>query len=89
VYPAEQLPYIVSGGLVGVVLVGLGGMLWLSADIRDEWGELHEIARLLGADNAERAGERALAGMEDVGSETSEADNGSSGGRVRRRPVTN
>lgn len=52
-YPAEQLPYIISGGLGGVALVGIGVMLWLSADLRDEWSELHEIARHLGADGDE------------------------------------
>jgi len=36
-YPAEQLPYLISGGLVGVLLVAGGGTLWLSADLRDEW----------------------------------------------------
>ncbi len=54
VYPAEQLPYIISAGLGGVALIGIGAMLWLSADLRDEWTELHEIARLLGADGAEQ-----------------------------------
>lgn len=43
----EQLPYILSGGLGGVCFVGVGAMLWLSADLRDEWTELHEIARRL------------------------------------------
>ena len=47
VYPAEQLPFVVSGGLGGVCLIGIGVMLWLSADLRDEWSELHEIARRL------------------------------------------
>jgi hypothetical protein len=47
VFPAEQLPYIISGGLVGACFVGIGAMLWLSADLRDEWTELHEIARHL------------------------------------------
>jgi len=57
VYPAEQLPYIISGGLGGVALIGIGAMLWLSADLRDEWTELHEIARLLGGeDEASEAG---------------------------------
>jgi hypothetical protein len=37
VFVAEQMPYIVSGGLVGLFFLGLGAMLWLSADIRDEW----------------------------------------------------
>jgi hypothetical protein len=42
-YPAEQLPYVVSGGLVGVLLVAGGGTLWLSADLRDEWLVLADI----------------------------------------------
>ena len=42
-YPAEQLPYVVSGGLVGLVAIGIGGTLWLSADLRDEWLKLSEI----------------------------------------------
>ena len=46
--PTEQLPYIISGGLGGICLVGIGVMLWLSADLRDEWTELHEIARRVG-----------------------------------------
>jgi hypothetical protein len=44
VLPAAQLPYVVSGGLGGVFLLGLGAVLWLSADLRDEWRQLHEIA---------------------------------------------
>jgi hypothetical protein len=48
VYPAEQLPYIISAGIVGACLIGIGAMLWLSADLRDEWTELREIATLLG-----------------------------------------
>jgi hypothetical protein len=42
-YVAEQLPYIISGGLVGVFLLGVGGMLWLSADLRDEWRKLDDL----------------------------------------------
>ena len=49
--PTEQMPYIVSGGLGGICLIGIGVMLWLSADLRDEWSELHEIARHLGGEN--------------------------------------
>jgi hypothetical protein len=40
---AEQIPYVVSGGLGGLFLLGLGAMLWLSADMRDEWRVLEEI----------------------------------------------
>jgi hypothetical protein len=42
-YPAEQLPYILSGGVAGIFLLGLGAMLWLSADLRDEWNKLDRI----------------------------------------------
>jgi hypothetical protein len=51
VLPAAQIPYVISGGLGGVFLLGLGAVLWLSADLRDEWRQLHEIAgRLEGGD---------------------------------------
>jgi hypothetical protein len=46
-YTAEQLPYIVSGGLTGIFLLGVGGMLWLSADLRDEWRKLDDLDRTL------------------------------------------
>jgi hypothetical protein len=38
-YVAEQLPYIASGGLIGLFLLGVGGVLWISADLRDDWRE--------------------------------------------------
>lgn len=52
-FPAEQLPYIVSGGLLGIALIGIGLTSWLSADLRDEWRKLDRIERLLdrGADD--------------------------------------
>ena len=46
-YPAEQIPYIVSGGILGVFLLGTGATLWLSADLRDEWRKLDGIERAL------------------------------------------
>lgn len=46
-YPAGQLPYLLSGGLGGIFLLGLGGTLLLSADLRDEWGKLHRIERMM------------------------------------------
>jgi hypothetical protein len=46
-YTSEQLPYIVSGGLSGIFLLGLGGMFWLSADLRDEWRKLDDLDRTL------------------------------------------
>jgi hypothetical protein len=45
-YVSEQLPYIVSGGLAGIFLLGVGAVLWLSADLRDEWRELRALRTL-------------------------------------------
>jgi hypothetical protein len=47
IYTHEQIPYVVSGGLVGIFLLGLGAMLWVSADLRDEWRKLDAIDRHL------------------------------------------
>lgn len=44
---ARQLPYLISGGLLGIFLLGVGGMLWVSADLRDEWRELWKLRNLL------------------------------------------
>jgi hypothetical protein len=53
-FPAEQVPYLISGGLLGVFLLGLGAMFWLSADLRDEWRKLDRIeAALTGPAGAE------------------------------------
>jgi hypothetical protein len=41
-FVAAQIPYLVSGGLVGLFCLGLGGVLWLSADLRDEWCQLED-----------------------------------------------
>ena len=42
-YEAESLPYILSGGFFGLLALGAGGVLWLSADLRDEWRKLDSI----------------------------------------------
>jgi hypothetical protein len=41
----EQIPYLASGGLVGLFALGLGATLWLSADLRDEWRKLDDLHR--------------------------------------------
>jgi hypothetical protein len=46
-YPAEQMPYVLSAGIGGIFLLGIGAMLWLSADLRDEWRKLDRIERAL------------------------------------------
>lgn len=75
VYPAAQIPYVVSGGLIGIFLVGVGGVLWLSADLRDEWRELHRIEQHLAA--------RPL----DAEPVAPAATNGQPGRSIRNRPL--
>lgn len=40
---AAQVPYLVSGGLGGLSLIGVGAVFWLSADLRDEWRKLDDL----------------------------------------------
>ena len=42
-FPAKQLPYLISGGIAGVFILGVGALFWLSADMRDEWTKLDRI----------------------------------------------
>ena len=46
VYPAQQIPYVLSGGLAGMTLAGLGAALWVSADLKDEWLALRRLGRI-------------------------------------------
>jgi hypothetical protein len=51
---AEQLPYIVSAGLTGIFLLGVGAVMWITADLRDEWRELRRVGTLLERELSER-----------------------------------
>jgi hypothetical protein len=44
-YPAEQLPYIISGSIGGIFALALGRILWLSAVLRDEWRRVEAAIR--------------------------------------------
>lgn len=55
----EQIPYVVSGGLFGLLLILIGATVWLSADLHDEWAKL---------DRFEETVERAVAALESAGS---------------------
>jgi hypothetical protein len=44
---AKQMPYIVSGGMTGIFLLGLGALFWTSADLRTERGNLDAAAHHL------------------------------------------
>ncbi|MGQ0629717.1 MAG: hypothetical protein ACT4P1_01645 [Sporichthyaceae bacterium] len=53
---AEQVPYVISYGIGGLVLIVLGATLWLSADMNDEWRTLDRLegaARTAGVDLSE------------------------------------
>lgn len=39
----KQLPYLTSAGVSGIVLVAVGSVLWVSADLRDQWRELRLV----------------------------------------------
>jgi hypothetical protein len=42
-YTPDALAYLISGGLGGVFLLGVGGLLYSSADMHDEWRKLDRI----------------------------------------------
>lgn len=46
-FPAEQIPYVISGAVIGIALIGIGLTSWLSADLRDEWRKLDRIEQRL------------------------------------------
>src|SRR5256885_11317510 len=48
-YPAEQIPYVVSAGLGGLFLLGVGATLWHSADLRGEGRKLDPLQGKLDA----------------------------------------
>jgi hypothetical protein len=56
---AEQIPYIVSAGLTGIFLLGVGAVLWITADLRDEWRELRRVGTMLERELTARDSERA------------------------------
>ena len=46
---SEQIPYLVSGALVGLFALGIAATLWLSAELHDQWRKLDDIHRTLSA----------------------------------------
>ena len=46
-YLAKQLPFMMSGGVGGLFLLGVGALFWLSSDLRDEWTKLDRIEEAL------------------------------------------
>jgi len=81
--PTEQLPYLASGAVFGIFALGVGATLWLSADLRDEWRELHEIRRRLPEPAAE---EGPVAAVDLTAAPATAADDATA--RPRPLPVT-
>lgn len=55
-FVAKQMPYVVSGALFGIFMIGIAAAIWLSADLRDEWRELRGIRLELRAQTLAAAG---------------------------------
>jgi len=51
---AEQIPYVISAGLTGIFLLGVAAVMWITADLRDEWRELRRVGTLLERELTER-----------------------------------
>jgi hypothetical protein len=81
--PAGQIPYVISGGLGGVFLLGLGAVLWLSADLRDEWRELRDISHKI-----DGLGGAATTGPQAVPLSSNVADRDESNGQAPARRVS-
>ena len=45
--PSQQLPYIISGGIGSLFILGVAAALWISADLHDEWRKLDRLEEML------------------------------------------
>lgn len=62
---AEQIPYLASQTVGGLIAFGVATTLWISADLRDEWAKLDDIYRAVGAGaTSPNSPDGALAGQE-------------------------
>jgi hypothetical protein len=51
---AEQIPYVISCGVGGLFVLGIGAVLWISADLRDEWHKLDAVEDAIRAERSDR-----------------------------------
>jgi hypothetical protein len=71
----EQIPYVVSGAMFGLLLVLLGATIWLSADLRDEWVKLDRLEEAVTRTAAAlEAGERTASAATPAGHRATSAD---------------
>jgi hypothetical protein len=45
--PSQQLPFIISGGIGGLFILGIAAAVWISADLHDEWRKLDRLEEVL------------------------------------------
>jgi len=78
-YVAEELAYLISGGLGGVFLLGVAATLYISADMHDEWRKLDRIEEAIrefgtaGLEHAARRTPAATAAHDVTGENTADA----------------
>jgi hypothetical protein len=53
-YIAKQIPFLISGGIVGLMLLTVAAVLWISADLRDEWRAMCKQSEAIRAEQNER-----------------------------------
>jgi hypothetical protein len=89
---AEQIPYVISGGLGGLFLLGLGAALWLSADMRDEWRSIEALRQAVerttaeaDIDDHEASADEETSSFEDLGPITASATKNGQRSRAPRR----
>lgn len=82
----EQIPYLISGGIGGVVLVVVGCAAWASADLQDEWRKLDAIEERL--DELVQATRRADPAASEESADSAAPSNGEARGRRRRQPLS-
>ena len=76
----EQVPYLASGAVVGLVLFGVATTLWLSADLRDEWAKLDDIYTAL----TQRQEGEGNVSTSQLPTSVDDAETSGAGGRTRR-----
>jgi hypothetical protein len=93
-YVAQQLAYIVSGGLGGIFCLGFGSVLLVGADLHDDWRRLDRIeaairASVPASSGADIGGQRDIPTRVEVAVSVGEDDHGGNGnGRHVGAPAT-
>ena len=83
--PGKQLPYVISGGIGGVFLLGAGATLIFSGDLAETRRNVDELRHQVGA--LQRDVTELLARTEPVEPAEAASDNGTPHRRSGRRPI--